>query len=650
MLVHTKSPGGNFTTLNQYVGNLVPEASFPTGIGVSVVTPGVIGFLSPVILGSTVFTDQLPPSVDINIIGRRMLDGRDWFDGIYMQWLLRIANIKHFLRGAPPSQAFDSAIERENNVVHVNLKGRTLDQSSPSAFLIPFLDIEEPEGQSVVGSDTLSVHVVSGDVVEIIEGDDVYDFPLDLCIGVHNGLFLDRMSSGHYDQSWAQTYYFPIEVSNGNVKFIVYRVDHSWWGDYRGTYTGYKISVTPQYSPTPLIAPNGTTDYLASVAADHTWVIQYSDVIQGTAYTGEANPATDAETRAFLSDITPSHFGFSLPNKRTVVPQRVALASLSDVVSSSTGSDLFDLIGYVPATGYFHGPTVESSVVFRRFDENSLTQLGSFVGGTYLSAVDALENFLFSVNSNFIESSSELGEILSPVDLVKALRTLRGHGKLETISNLLKLLSSANLAYKFGIAPTLDDAANIANSLQRTVQEIRGGIYRWQTAYGSALIDVPANTVQGFGACVIRVNTKVRLRVDSDSLFSSLFPLEQLGVLPSFARFWDLIPFSWLSDYIVDVGGIVELVDKQVLMLMVDVSYSVNSIRLSYDLSSHESDYGFIHIGENTPEYRMFARIVFPDTLPVLGPTSLPLFRTLSADLIKSRWDILGSIVVQQVL
>jgi hypothetical protein len=266
-----------------------------------------------------------------------------------------------------------------------------------------------------------------------------------------------------------------------------------------------------------------------------------------------------------------------------------------------------------------------------------------------LSAIDAYDSFVKGVDQNFIETALELRAVLSPFEAFRQLREIPDLLKVGAggVRQVLKILASADLAYKFGVVPTMQDAHAVADVAQRTL-EILPDLSRVRLARGKVVVHLPDGTIPGFTECSAVFRTMATFNVEPDSLGSAFIKLDRLSVLPTFSRIWDLIPFSWLADYFVSLGDILGLVEKQALMLACSVGFSTSTVKIVHGLGYLKATYDFDFGYEGEPQYVSFSRVVLPGILPMLGPTSVPLFHTLEPSHLTKRWDILGSVLVQK--
>lgn len=177
-------------------------------------------------------------------------------------------------------------------------------------------------------------------------------------------------------------------------------------------------------------------------------------------------------------------------------------------------------------------------------------------------AMDAAQK----VNANKTNMLEFLRDIRNPKELIPKLATLRGLLSSRKRS-LLKDMSDDYLAVKFGVLPTISDLQNIVAAFRRRKPFLDRNGFQVYTARhdDSALVDNISYTLE----------QHVKLAIDQeDNEFQLLLEkLDSFGTLPTLERLWDLIPYSFLIDWFVDVGGLLERVDTRLRLLMFNIRY-----------------------------------------------------------------------------
>jgi hypothetical protein len=90
------------------------------------------------------------------------------------------------------------------------------------------------------------------------------------------------------------------------------------------------------------------------------------------------------------------------------------------------------------------------------------------------------------------------------------------------------------------------------------------------------------------------------------------------------SNFWDLFPLSFVLDQWTKTGKGLDIFEKQLLMLAMEVEYCIHSFKIQYPFSDGDmEDFSFSADSENGAGYKQYTRIV-SSKLPVFGPTSYP--------------------------
>lgn len=107
----------------------------------------------------------------------------------------------------------------------------------------------------------------------------------------------------------------------------------------------------------------------------------------------------------------------------------------------------------------------------------------------------------------------------------------------------------------------------------------------------------------------IDYRSKIRIRLDNSILLQAITGLNALGFLPSPGQFWDAVPFSFVVDWFFNIGGKLDAVDTQGMLLCLpcDVgthSYSIETKSVPTELV----DYGFFPSQLDTPRFVYYYR------------------------------------------
>lgn len=189
----------------------------------------------------------------------------------------------------------------------------------------------------------------------------------------------------------------------------------------------------------------------------------------------------------------------------------------------------------------------------------------SHYGDLANSAVGGLD----AVQMNMISFLRELPEISS---LIPKLQNLK---KLRNIRNAIKDTSDVYLTGKYGWMPTISDLQEIWHAMTKyTAITDRNG-FRTTSARSISSINTSHDEKIEATQCI-----KLAIATE-DSLFLSLLEgLEFIGLFPSLNNLWDLVPYSFVLDWFIDLGDLLERVDTRLRLLRLDIKYVTMSLKV----------------------------------------------------------------------
>lgn len=280
------------------------------------------------------------------------------------------------------------------------------------------------------------------------------------------------------------------------------------------------------------------------------------------------------------------------------------------------------------------------------FESFTMSLLRDCYAANFFSSANAIDNYMTRTSSNHIEFLAELGSITAVLDLLPAIRAVYAarHSPGDAVGALLKLLSSAKLLYSFGIAPTIGDAEDVANKVKPLVRKFASSwLYTPQTVHGKWSYQIPEDRCGPFYPLTLTARTELRIALKRDSLLATLLPARAANLLPTVSTLWDLVPFSFLVDWIIPIGRNTDALESQMCAFMADVSYSVNTLRLDFPLADVLPLFHARNSDGAESVYRCFDRYVLSHA-PTVAPTSLPIFTSGPG---VPDWALFGSLVCQ---
>lgn len=177
-------------------------------------------------------------------------------------------------------------------------------------------------------------------------------------------------------------------------------------------------------------------------------------------------------------------------------------------------------------------------------------------------ALDAAEKI--NVNEvNMIEFLKDIRHPLEMIPKLASLRALKGRSK----KRFLKGLSDDYLTVRFGLLPTISDLQDIVKAMRKLKPFVdRNGFNVYTARHDDSTVvdDVDYRLEQ---------HLKLAIGQEDSGLLALIERLDSMGTLPTLERLWDLVPYSFLIDWFVDVGDLLERVDTRLRLLRLEIRY-----------------------------------------------------------------------------
>lgn len=162
------------------------------------------------------------------------------------------------------------------------------------------------------------------------------------------------------------------------------------------------------------------------------------------------------------------------------------------------------------------------------------------------------------------------------VNVLALLRDLRNPLEMiPKLKNLYKLKNVADdfLTIDYGLLPTVSDLQDIFGAFQR--------LKPYLDRYGFATYNACHQDSTTIGLIDYSLEQRIKLAIGNEdsTLISILNKIDSIGVAPTFENIWDLIPFSFVIDWFIDIGDFLERVDTRLRLLRWDIKYATLSYK-----------------------------------------------------------------------
>lgn len=161
-------------------------------------------------------------------------------------------------------------------------------------------------------------------------------------------------------------------------------------------------------------------------------------------------------------------------------------------------------------------------------------------------AYQAAEN-LSPRNLNLIELIHDLHNPKEVIEMITNLGKIRG----------LRGRAGDYLSVHYGILPTISDLQKLWGRFHRMAPH--HDRFGSQTASAGSLQTKTIGNVQG----TLSQHAKIAIIDEDEGLVSIMDRLDTVGILPNLERIWDLVPYSFIIDWFLDVGGLLKRLDQR---------------------------------------------------------------------------------------
>lgn len=238
-------------------------------------------------------------------------------------------------------------------------------------------------------------------------------------------------------------------------------------------------------------------------------------------------------------------------------------------------------------------PNFRKSRIRAEFQFNVDRLEGDIIRSAICSTSDALSDV--GVDTNVIEALYELqgiSELLPDISsLVKAVKALAKGRYLESLYDYVDFATSLNLSLTFGLNPTVEFFLTVIpriyellNTVQRSVNQRR------VVRYGTFKYTFPEGEF-GRTSSTLLTRTKVTHYQQPSNVLSIL---GSLGLKPFPSNFWDLVPMSFVVDWVVGIGTRLNQLETYITYMDLDVVSLVHTFRVDTPLTDTElNTFGF---------------------------------------------------------
>lgn len=164
---------------------------------------------------------------------------------------------------------------------------------------------------------------------------------------------------------------------------------------------------------------------------------------------------------------------------------------------------------------------------------------------------------------NHVNMISFLKDLRHPTELIPKLRNLRN----------LKEWANNLLTVEYGILPTVSDVKDIVGAMKSIVPYVDRNGFDTYSASRFAYANGGTTTY------ALEQHLKLAIGSEDNALEGLVTSLENIGVFPSLENIWDLVPYSFVVDWLIGVGDFLERVDTRLRLTRFNIKYVTMSYK-----------------------------------------------------------------------
>lgn len=165
------------------------------------------------------------------------------------------------------------------------------------------------------------------------------------------------------------------------------------------------------------------------------------------------------------------------------------------------------------------------------------------------------------VNRNDTNMIAFLKDLRRPMDLIPKLRNLKS----------LKTHTGNYLGMEYGVLPTISDLKEILGAVSSVKPYLDQNGFSTYTAL--------RRNSASLGGCQVTLEQRIKIAIEKeDSDFQRIAnAVESAGFAATLENIWDLVPYSFVLDWFIDVGGFLERCDSRMRLSRLKIRYATMS-------------------------------------------------------------------------
>ena len=236
---------------------------------------------------------------------------------------------------------------------------------------------------------------------------------------------------------------------------------------------------------------------------------------------------------------------------------------------------------------------------------------------SFQSGSSALDDLLGTISGNLVETLGEASEFVEIIpqlrDSIRAIVGFRRGNVPETVKGILDVVADLRLMQSFAIQPDIELVGEtlpaLSDLMRRMSESSTDGLV---FGYGKFEYEF-ANSEFGRETSKLVTRTRIAVERGENPTLQRILGARAMSLLPSPSALWDLVPYSFVVDWFLDIGSRIRDLESVGLIALMNFKVFTHTYLITSPLTAMElGGYGLApsQVPGSRPELRVFVRDV----------------------------------------
>jgi len=234
-----------------------------------------------------------------------------------------------------------------------------------------------------------------------------------------------------------------------------------------------------------------------------------------------------------------------------------------------------------------------------------IDEMNNIRPSSFIAASKAFDDNTLALEANNLQNLQQLPGILNLLPDLGQLSRLVAKcfsGDPSAIKDLIDFVTEEVLKWRFERLPTQKDVDEV---LSTDIDGVLSAVTSQRTAIIKGKFEYSFSESENFlsnGTLHLDTRAQIEVRFDLSTFLAGMLAARSLGLLPTLASIWNLLPFSFVVDWFTNMSKRLHLVDNATLFMTVGINYCLWSYKITwYPSEELLAEYNLVSLDPETP-------------------------------------------------